>query len=78
MLSWVRRGADLPESWALPEGDNAGRFAVAFDLGVGFAEAEAVNVPSAAIPGGAIAARVAEIGADGRTGRWVSIGLETP
>ena len=76
-LSWVRRGVDLPESWALPEGENAGRFAVAFDTGGGFGAVEAVAAPSAAIPAGAIAAKVAEIGADGRTGKWVSIGLGT-
>ena len=78
MLSWVRRGADLPESWALPEGENTGRFAVAFDFGSGFGATEAVEAPSAVIPGSAIAAQVAEIGADGRTGRWVSISLGTP
>ena len=77
-LSWVRRGADLPGSWALPEGDNSGHFAVAFDTGAGFASIETVDVPFAAIPAGAIAAQVAEIGADGRTGRWVSISLGTP
>ncbi|MBD3771621.1 MAG: glycoside hydrolase/phage tail family protein, partial [Rhodobacterales bacterium] len=77
-LSWVRRGADLPESWALPEGENAGRFAVQFDTGAGFGETISAEGASAAIPTGAIAARVAEIGADGRMGRWVSIGLGTP
>ena len=77
-LSWTRRGAGLPESWALPEAENSGRFAVAFDSGGGFGEAETVEAASASIPGGAVAARVAEIGADGRTGRWVSIGLGTP
>jgi len=78
VLGWVRRGADLPESWALPEGENAGRFAVAFDLGAGFGAPVTVEAPSAAVPGGAIAAKVAEIGADGRMGKWVSIGLGTP
>jgi hypothetical protein len=77
-LSWVRRGADLPESWALPEGGNAGRFAVQFDNGAGFGETITADVPLAAVPGGANVARVAEIGADGRMGRWVSIGLGTP
>ena len=77
-LCWTRRGADLPESWALPEGANAGRFAVAFDTGSGFGAAETVEVPSAVVPAGAIAAHVAEIGADGRTGKWVSISLGTP
>nr|WP_321361343.1 glycoside hydrolase/phage tail family protein [uncultured Hyphomonas sp.] len=78
LLSWVRRGPDLPESWALPEGENTGRFAVQFDTGAGFGGEAVLESPSAAIPSGAIAARVAEIGADGRMGRWVSIPLGTP
>ncbi|HPE46906.1 MAG TPA: glycoside hydrolase/phage tail family protein [Hyphomonas sp.] len=77
-LSWTRRGADLPESWALPEGDNTGRFAVSFDMGSGFGDAAGVAEAAATIPSGAVAARVAEIGADGRIGPWVSIGLGTP
>nr|WP_321510047.1 glycoside hydrolase/phage tail family protein [uncultured Hyphomonas sp.] len=77
-LSWVRRGADLPESWALPEGDNVGKFAVEFDTGSGFTGETRLETPSAAIPAGAVTARVAEIGADGRTGPWVSIPLGTP
>ena len=77
-LSWIRCGADMPESWTLPEGENTGRFAVRFDTGAGFGETVSAEAPSAAIPPGAIAARVAEFGADGRTGKWVSIGLGTP
>jgi hypothetical protein len=77
-LSWVRRGLDVPESWALPEAENTGRFDVAFDTGAGFGEPVSVEMPSAAVPSGVIAARVAEIGADGRRGRWVSIPLGTP
>jgi hypothetical protein len=77
-LSWVRRGVDVPESWALPEAENTGRFDVAFDTGSGFGEPLGVEMPSVAVPEGAIAARVAEIGADGRRGRWVSIPLGTP
>ncbi|KCZ85872.1 gene transfer agent-like protein [Hyphomonas adhaerens MHS-3] len=78
LLSWVRRGPDLPESWALPEGANTGRFAVQFDTGAGFGDEAVVDSPSAVIPSGAVAARVTEIGADGRMGRWVSIPLGTP
>ncbi|WP_375210126.1 GTA baseplate fiber-binding domain-containing protein [Hyphomonas jannaschiana] len=77
-LSWVRRGADLPESWALPEGSNTGQFAVQFDTGAGFADETRLQTPLAAIPAEAIAAQVAEIGADGRTGPWVPISLGTP
>ncbi len=78
LLSWVRRGPDLPESWALPEGENTGQFAVQFDLGAGFGDEARIEGASAEIPSGAIAARVAEIGADGRTGEWVPIPLGTP
>lgn len=78
ILTWTRRGADIPDSWALPEADNAGRFAVDVDTGSGFGGPVVVEVPEHALPDGAVAARVAAIGADGRTGPWVSIRLATP
>ena len=71
-LSWTRRGAEIPESWALPEAENVGRFAVAFDFGEGFAASDIVEQPFAVWPEGAVAARVAEIGPDGRAGAWQS------
>lgn len=77
-LSWVRRGLNVPESWALPEAENTGRFDVAFDTGGGFGEPVRGEMPSAAVIEGAIAVRLAEIGADGRRGRWLSIPLVTP
>ena len=77
-LVWTRRGADVPESWALPEAENTGRFAVEFDTGAGFAGQVIVEAAGASLPAGAEAARVAAIGADGRTGPWVSISLGTP
>jgi len=72
-LSWTRRGADLPESWALPEGANSGNFAVQADTGSGFSGGITVSEAHAAVPSGAVAVRVAAIGADGRYGPWVSI-----
>ncbi|MEP1169765.1 MAG: hypothetical protein ABJI13_00805, partial [Alphaproteobacteria bacterium] len=72
-LSWTRRGADVPQSWAMPEAENAGRFAVAFDMGSGFGAQSVVEVPFANWVEGAMAARVAEIGQDGRTGLWAVI-----
>ena len=72
-LSWTRRGSDVPESWAMPEAENAGRFAVGFDMGAGFGDPVVVNVPFVEWPVGAASARVAEIGADGRTGLWAVI-----
>lgn len=77
-LQWTRRGADVAESWTFPEAANDGRFAVEVDEGSGFEGRFAVAVPEATLPGGATATRVAEIGADGRTGPWVSIGPGTP
>ncbi|KCZ51170.1 baseplate multidomain protein megatron [Hyphomonas pacifica] len=76
-LSWTRRGADLPESWALPEGANSGNFAVQADSGSGFSGGITVSEAHADVPSGAVAARIAAIGADGRYGPWVSIRLGT-
>ena len=78
VLTWNRRGSDVPASWALPEADNTGKFRVAFDFGEGFEPAIETTEASAIVPSGAIAARVAERGRDGRLGAWVSIGLGTP
>ena len=72
-LSWTRRGADVPQSWAMPEAENAGRFAVEFDMGSGFGAQSVVETPFADWVEGAMAARVAEIGQDGRTGYWAVI-----
>tara|TARA_R110000751_G_scaffold10821_13_gene39209 strand:+ start:13835 stop:17461 length:3627 start_codon:yes stop_codon:yes gene_type:complete len=76
-LQWTRRGADVAESWVFPEAANDGHFAVEVDTGSGFGDRFDVAAPAATLPGGVNAARVAEIGADGRTGPWVSIGLGT-
>lgn len=76
-LIWTRRGADLPESWALPEGGNTGSFALEADTGSGFSGESPVSEAYAAVPSGAVAVRVAAIGADGRYGPWVSIRLGT-
>jgi len=76
-LSWVRRGADVATSWAFPEAANAGRFAVEVDTGSGFGARFEVDGPSAMLAPGTVAERVAETGADGRVGPWVSIGAGT-
>ncbi|MBU1287923.1 MAG: hypothetical protein KJ871_09385 [Alphaproteobacteria bacterium] len=73
----MRRGADAATNWAFPEAANAGRFAVEVDTGSGFGARFDVTMPSATLAPGAVAARVAETGADGRVGPWVSIGAGT-
>ncbi|MCA8900292.1 MAG: glycoside hydrolase/phage tail family protein [Hyphomonas sp.] len=74
-LSWTARGPDMPESWALPEAENAGRFAVAFDTGSGFGAETLVEAPQVSLVPGSIRARVAGIGVDGRTGPWADLTL---
>lgn len=76
--SWVRRGADIVDSWAFPDAANAGRFAVEFDFGAGFGVRIETAVPSCLLPPGATGIRVAEIGPDGRTGPWLSIPAGSP
>ena len=71
------RDRRVSESWVFPEAANDGHFAVEVDTGSGFGGRFDVAVAAATLPGGVNAARVAEIGADGRTGPWVSIGTGT-
>ncbi|KCZ93774.1 hypothetical protein [Hyphomonas johnsonii] len=73
VLDWVRRGADVAESWAFPEAGNSGRFAVEVDTGSGFGGRFDVGSPVAELAEGVLAARVAEIGPDGRIGPWAVI-----
>ena len=77
-ISWVRRGADVAVNWAFPEAENVGRFAIEQDMGAGFEGVQDVYLPETAVPIGAVAVRVAEIGADMRRGPWVSIPLNAP
>ena len=75
-ISWTRRGRDLPESWALPEADNQGRFRVEAYTGQQRRIALTVSSGQAHLTQAGIdRVQVAEIGADGRYGRWRSIQL---
>jgi hypothetical protein len=76
--SWIRRGREIADSWSFPEAPNEGRFAAEFDTGSGFEGRIEVEVPGCDVPPGTLALRVAEIGPDGRTGPWLSIGLGSP
>jgi hypothetical protein len=78
VATWLRRGRDIADSWTFPEAPNAGRFAVEFDLGEGFAGPIETEAATCALPPGTLALRVAEIGPDGRTGPWLSIGPGSP
>ncbi|MEQ9507074.1 MAG: glycoside hydrolase/phage tail family protein [Hyphomonas sp.] len=76
--SWLRRGRDIADSWTFPEAPNVGRFAVEFDLGAGFVGWIETSEAACDVPSGTLALRVAEIGPDGRTGEWLSIGPGSP
>jgi hypothetical protein len=76
--SWIRRGRDIPDSWTFPEAPNGGRFAAEFDSGSGFEGRIETVEPACTVPLGTVALRVAEIGPDGRTGPWLSIGPGSP
>lgn len=76
--SWVRRGLEVADSWTFPNAPNAGRFAAEFDLGSGFGGRIETDAASCPVPPGAVGVRVAEIGANGRTGPWLSIGAGSP
>lgn len=76
-LSWTRRGRDVAASWALPEADGNGDFLVEALIGDVLLSVQALNTPYADLPMEADQARVAQRGADGRVGPWVSIWLES-
>ena len=75
VLSWVRRGVDVPDQWDGPDPIGPFWFAVEYDEGTGWQAFAPVSSPEIQIPNTAIQARVAEIGSDGRYGPWVSIAL---
>lgn len=78
MAHWVRRGAEVPDSWALPDAPNEGVFVVEVDEGSGFGGPQTVHEPVATVGENVLAARVAERNSAGRLGPWVSISGETP
>lgn len=78
LASWRRRGRDIADSWTFPDAPNAGRFAVEFDSGDGYGGRVETDVPECVVPEGTIRLRVGEIGPDGRTGPWLSIGPGSP
>ena len=76
--SWLRRGPEIADSWTFPEAPNGGRYAAEFDLGAGFEGRIETETPACTLPLGTLTLRVAEIGPDGRTGPWLSIGPGSP
>ncbi|MEL7540438.1 MAG: hypothetical protein AAGJ51_06005 [Pseudomonadota bacterium] len=74
-LGWVRRGSDVLDSWEQPDIDTDARFAVSAFVNGAFEAAVTVTDTAAIVPAASTKARVAEIGADGRYGPWVSIAL---
>lgn len=74
-LHWVPRDPAYEAGWNGPEPELAHSFDIAFDLGAGFGASERIATMAHPVPAGAIAGRVRQIGAAGRTGPWVTIVL---
>ena len=77
-ICWLPRGPDIPDNWDLPDPPASRTYAVEWDFGSGFGARTQTSQTAAAIPAGAIAARVAAIGPDGRLSRWLSIPAGSP
>lgn len=73
VLSWLPRGPGIPDNWDLPDPVVQRRFRVEAVADGAVAWQIETGAETATIPVGHDLARVAEIGADGRMGRWVSI-----
>ncbi|GAB5457396.1 MAG: glycoside hydrolase/phage tail family protein [Henriciella sp.] len=74
-VSWVRRGADISDSWALPETDNTGIFMCHVLLAGELITTTEVSEPALFVDHGVDEIRVSQVGNDGRVGNWVSIPL---
>lgn len=74
-VGWVRRGADISDSWALPETDNTGTFMCQVFSGGILITSEEVSEAALFVANGVDEIRVSEVGQDGRVGNWVSIPL---
>lgn len=78
LATWRRRGRDIADSWTFPDAPNTGRFAAEFDFGDGYETRIETESSGCAVPEGTVRLRVAEVGPDGRTGPWLSIGPGSP
>jgi len=67
-LSWVRRHPDNSDSWVLADTDAPASYRVRWSFADDTSSEIVVSEPQAVVPPGAMAASVAEIGADGRSG----------
>lgn len=74
-VSWVRRGADIPDGWDLPDPLVTPVFSVETQSGGLWSLLAQTTDYEITASAGIEAVRVAEKGADGRLGPWVSIAL---
>ncbi len=74
-LSWMPRGADIPDSWDRPDPLTARIYSVEAETSGEITHTELVTTASILVPDGVELVRVAEVGTDGRRGPWVSITL---
>jgi len=78
LLTWVHRGADITDSWILPESANVGRFQVQLKRGDEIAFERDTDLPQMQLETGWQSddvVYVREYGADGRLGQFASLVL---
>jgi hypothetical protein len=77
-ITWTGRSHDVPENWTLPEAANHGDYQVEWLANESLLSAEQTPEARIIIHDGADLVRVAQRGADGRVGPWVSISVNAP
>lgn len=74
-VSWTRRGKDIPESWSLPEVDNAGAFQCDLYLAGDLVSTQQVTTSTLFVGYGVDEISVSQVNDSGRVGNWASIPL---
>lgn len=74
-LSWVPCGPEVPDNWDLPDPVGSRSYLVEAESAGAIVSSQMVDQAAVTLPAGPDLVRVAEIGADGRHGAWVSITL---
>ncbi|WOR13742.1 glycoside hydrolase/phage tail family protein [Hyphomonas sp. FCG-A18] len=77
-ISWTRRGRDVSDNWLLPDAVNTGNYLIEWLDGDTILQASETQQAHIPIQNGANGVRIAQRGADGRIGPWVSISLNAP
>ena len=73
--TWLPRSPSISDNWEIEETEQARSFVVEFEFGDGTQSQIAVAEPTTPLPIGVVGMAVAERGAEGRLGPWVSLSV---